>query len=264
MIADRDSDEVVTQGLIYVAKGERYVAQARVSARSAKALMPGVHITLFSDNAAPDLEPFDQNIPLESCGDPYRDKILCMARSPYASTLFLDVDTYVCSDLGELWPLLRQYDIAAAHAPNRIAHGEHVHPFLRALPPSFPEFNTGVLLYRQSAAVSELMSSWLASYDLVDGASLPSKDQPPFRLAMHNSVSIRHVTLIPEYNCRIGMAGFINRPVSILHAVRTEPEFEHIAATVARELGERWNARVVFLADKLYAADGRVLPLRPG
>ncbi|MGD1716608.1 hypothetical protein [Dapis sp. BLCC M172] len=45
-------------------------------------------------------------------------------------------------------------------------------------------------------------------------------DQPSFREALYHS-NLRVATLIPEYNCRFVMAGYVDREVKILHGRHT-------------------------------------------
>ncbi len=101
------------RGVIYTAIRERFVDEARISARSVRRFLPDARIVLFTDRQLERTEPFDEVIRLTSLSaKPHLDKLHCMKNSPFAETLFLDTDTYVCGDLSELFELLAQFDIA--------------------------------------------------------------------------------------------------------------------------------------------------------
>jgi hypothetical protein len=101
------------RGVIYAAIRERFVDEARISARSVRRFLPSARIVLFTDLQLERSEPFDQVIRLTSLSaKPHLDKLNCMKNSPFAETLFLDTDTYVCGELSDLFELLAQFDIA--------------------------------------------------------------------------------------------------------------------------------------------------------
>src|SRR5438093_10021194 len=127
----------MADGVLYVARGERYVEAAVESARSVRAVTPDVRIALATDEAAtPD--GFDDTIRLSEPNG-YRAKIVAMIASPFERTLALDVDTYAAGDVSEAFRLLDEFDLAAAHAPNRVTLP------LEDVPDAFPELNTGAI-----------------------------------------------------------------------------------------------------------------------
>ena len=138
------------QGVIYIATGEKHVAEALVSARSLKRHMPDLPVTLYTDQAvvAPDMDV------VGFAADGYLSRIPALVGTPYERTLFLDSDTYVCGDLGGLFALLDEFDIALAHSPTRAIYE------VEGVPDSFPEFNAGVILYRRSARVKAALRDW--------------------------------------------------------------------------------------------------------
>jgi hypothetical protein len=219
------------RGLIYVAtRAEAYVQQAAISARSVKAVTADLPVVLFTDQPAPDAT-FDAVVSIESCGDGYRDKLLCMSQTPFEQTLFLDADTYVVGDLQDLYRLLDHFDLGAAHAPNRVVLD------LDEVPLSYPELNTGVIPYRQSPAVAQLLAAWVQIYDSHRARHPRSYDQPAFRQALYLNDDVRVATLPPEYNCRFRMGGYYNRPVVILHGVLpTASAYRHVAQVLNAEI----------------------------
>lgn len=214
------------RGIIYVAFGQKYISETLVSAASVKRHMPDLPITVFCDATitSPNVDQVigvEPDVSFAGCAA----KIRHMAASPYDQTLFLDSDTYVCGDLAELFSLLDAFDLAAAHAPTRAIYE------VEGVPDSFPEFNTGVILFRQSLEMRKLLSDWADLYmrhlELVDGGALRWRqpadrrwhrlnDQGAFREAVYRS-GLRVATLPPEYNCRFTAPGFVDGPVRILH-----------------------------------------------
>ena len=214
------------RGVIYIATGPAYVAEALISAASVKNRMPSVPVTLFCDqdvtcSAVNEVIRIAANSAFPGCAS----KIPHIARSPYDQTLFLDSDTYVCGDLAELFVVLDGFDIAAAHSPSRAIYE------VDGVPDAFPEFNTGVILFGGSPAVRAFFTSWaetftrylerLASDQLrwlhpADKRAHVLNDQGAFREALYRS-RLRVATLPPEYNCRFSAPGFVDGPVRILH-----------------------------------------------
>lgn len=151
-------------GIVYVAtKDERYVAEAFLSANSAKNLMPDMPITLFTnleDSAFAKDDCFDSVICIDTIKK-YRsawsegqlDRILCLPNSPYRYTLHLDTDTRVMShEIREIFTELDSHDIAmvecAADASvSRKRYGR-------------PMFNVGFILYKNTEQVHRLFTAW--------------------------------------------------------------------------------------------------------
>jgi hypothetical protein len=227
------------RGVIYVAFGQEYVSEVLVSAASVKRHMPQLPITVFCDAsiACPDVNQViavEPDVSFPGCAA----KIRHIGASPYDQTLFLDSDTYVCGDLAELFALLEVFDLAAAHAPTRAIYE------VEGVPDSFPEFNTGVILFRRSPDMQAVLSGWADLYsrhlERVDRGALrwlqPAdrrwhrlNDQGAFREALYRS-SLRIATLPPEYNCRFTAPGFVDGPVKILHG--RGPDLSETAAEI--------------------------------
>jgi hypothetical protein len=211
----------VTDGVIYVATGERHVAEALVSARSLKTHMPDLPVTLYTDRM---LAAADVDDVVAFGGDGYLSRIPILEMSPYERTLFLDSDTYVCGDLAELFALLDEFDVALAHAPSRAIYE------VEGIPESFPEFNAGVILYGRSDGVKAAFRDWAGRFARFqeqrdrgeirwlrpEGKRIYKHDQGALRAALYKS-GLRIATLPPEYNCRFTEPGFVDGPAKILH-----------------------------------------------
>ena len=110
----------MAEGVLYIARGDRYVEAAVQSAQSVRRVNPGIPIAIATDGPAP--AEFDEAIALTEA-DGYRAKILGMIASPFDRTLMLDVDTYVVGEISEVFGILDAFDVAAAHAPQRCRTG---------------------------------------------------------------------------------------------------------------------------------------------
>ena len=209
------------RGVIYVATGPAYVAEALASAASVRRHMPDLPITLYTDRsvASPHL---DEVVRFDAHG--YLARIPRLALSPYERTLFLDSDTYVCGELTGAFDLLDRFDIALAHAPLRAIHE------VAGVPDGFPEYNAGVILFRRSPEVQACLAAWTAKFAefqeqvrrgevrwlCPDHRRIYGHDQGALRQALYGS-NLRIATLPPEYNCRFSVPGFVDGPVRILH-----------------------------------------------
>jgi hypothetical protein len=184
----------MTDGVIYVARGGGYLELALASARSLREHAPHVLIDIFTDQAVPGGSPFDRVEPIPNSGT--RDKIACMARSRFDRTLFLDCDTLVLSPLGDLFNLLDRVDLAVAHDVRRVS-ALIQESGVDDVPEAFPQFNTGVLLYRMTPGVKRFLGDWAARY----AALGVGRDQVSFRDLMWLG-DLRYHVLPPEYNLR--------------------------------------------------------------
>ncbi len=226
------------RGAVYVATGPRYLEEALRSAASLKEHMPGLPVTLFSDQKVRNAL-FQNVIPIPDARGSSRDKIAYLPLSPYEHTLYLDTDTHVCGDLSDLFPLLARFDIAAAHSPNRRVDGSD------EVPESFSEFQAGVILFRKSPAVGDFLRRWLEVYEENSrGAVSRVYDQPSFRRLLFLS-SLRVATLAPEYNCRVGSRGYVCDEVKVLHGRRY-----HDLAALAREINATRGRRLFMISGK--------------
>ena len=170
--------------------------------------MPSMHLTLITDEQ-PKTSLFDKTVILENPKYHFMDKIRGILQSPYQKTLFVDTDTYFCGEVSGLFDLLDHFDLSAAHAPARETYS------MPEIPPSFTEFNSGVIVYRDSKEVQACFADWLEYYRPFQDKKTPN-DQPFLRKALYLS-RLRLATLPPEYNCRFILPGYLNQKAKILH-----------------------------------------------
>lgn len=187
------------RGIIYFVSGEDYIKEANNSAKSVKSMLPDIPIAIFTDGKGKDFiddKLFDKIITSTSGTGHKTARIESLLNSPFDKTLFLDSDTELLEPVNELFELLDNFDLAAAHAPKRSGRLMD-NPGLEC----FPECNTGVLLYRKSEKISEFFNSWINIYNEFRVENISSQDQPSFRKALYSS-TIRFYILPPEYNLR--------------------------------------------------------------
>jgi hypothetical protein len=205
---NKDTPVVSDIGVLYAATGSRYVDEAAVSAVSLKKVMPGIKIHLYTDlDEVPEV--FDAVSKIENPRLNCYDKVLPMLNSPFEKTLFLDTDTYVCSELSELFKILDRFDILACHIPIQGANS------IEGIPTSFPELNTGMVAFRKSEATQQFFERWLRLYEEMGHKA----DQPAFRRALWEDRNIQSYQLPYEYNLRTIAPGYIaeGAKVKIIH-----------------------------------------------
>lgn len=147
---------LINRGVVYIAMGQKYIEEACYSVASLKK-NTDIEITSFTDRSL-DNDLFNKVVVVEKPHFDFIDKPLYMYRSPYEHTLFLDTDTYLVSDISDLFLLLENFDIVAAHAPNRF--GAKV----EGIPEGFIELNTGVILFKKSPPAKDFFQDWLVLY----------------------------------------------------------------------------------------------------
>jgi len=232
----------MANGVIYIATGDKYIEEALYSAASLKRHMPRLPITLFTDRSvnSPHL---DDVVLVDEEHSAKRAKIHYMSQSPYERTLFLDTDTYICGDLTDTFNMLDQFDLAAVHE-----NGQETYP-VEQVPDSFPEYNSGVILFQNTARVREFFEQWQAIFDsetwIIKGRHF---DQPSFRQALYRS-ELRIATLTSQYNCRFVDGGCVAGDIKILHR-RSNFDFP----VVEQVLNQTTRPRI-YIANRAYVTN---------
>src|SRR5215212_7194081 len=110
--------------------------------------------------------------------------------------LYMDTDIRVVADISEMFEVLDRFDIALAHAHAR-NRPETTEVWNIQIPEAFPQMNGGVILFKATPPVLELMREWQAAYHRAGF----SKDQVTLRELIWLSDLRLHI-LPPEYNLR--------------------------------------------------------------
>jgi len=238
-------------GAIYIiTQDPKYLGLLHTSAASLKRAMPHLPITLFSQFPV-ETPYFDNVVPVTPTVDGFYDKTRLMRETPYERTLFIDADTYVVEAVSELFPLLDRFDCAATHE-EYLNTDWHKRYERSDIPRSFPEFNTGVFLYRRSDQMDRLLREWGDLYkeylEVKSGEQL--NDQPFFRVAAYHS-DVRIATLTREYNCKFRGQGYLNGAVKILHGHYNLELASEYVGRAARVLNASKKPRV-YIAGHVY------------
>jgi hypothetical protein len=192
---------MASRGVLYIATGKKYVEATINSARTVRDRCPGLEIHLYTDpksytefGFADSPQPFTT---ISKIDNPHRrSKVDYICRTPYDRTLYLDSDTAVNSNIEDIFRVLDRFDIALAHA-----HHRNTDTSLSAwrvnIPDAFPQFNSGVMLFRTTPEVLQLLRGWSSAFQ----ESGARHDQPTLRELLWLS-NLRIATLPPEYNVR--------------------------------------------------------------
>jgi hypothetical protein len=214
---------VAERGVLYVASGRQYVNEACTSAESVKDHMPELPTLLHTHDPVdhPAIDRVVTDSALTDADEAKAHKIDCIANSPFRRTLFLDTDTHALGRVDELFDLLDEFDIGVAHAPNRLYFGDGEYPgeeeYPSDVPKSFPEMNTGVMVYdAESSSIESLFEAWRSRYEEMQALGV-ARDQISFREVLYES-DVQMTVLPPEYNCRSEFPVYLEGEVKIDHA----------------------------------------------
>ncbi len=204
-------------GAIYIlTQNKLYVDLALQSIASLKQKMPELPVTVFSEFPI-DSPLIEQVIPVPASTNGLYEKAKLIQQSPYERTLFVDADILILEPFPEIFDLLDRFDCAATH--EEYVDTDWFHHYPRPdIPSCFPEFNTGILLFKRSLAMQCVFQEWQSLYTqfLRDKPDAPVNDQTFFRAALYHS-DARIATLTREYNCKYRGQGYLNGPVKMLH-----------------------------------------------
>ena len=188
-------------GLLYITYGRKYVQAAIHSANTARNHCPGILIHMFVDQKcyeefgfAKDPSPFTSVGVIEN---PHRrSKVDYISQTPFDNTLYMDSDTTVAQDISGVFGVLERFDMAATHAQRR--NGNRANEYwTKPIPSAYPHFNGGIILYRRTPKVVDLLRNWSVAF----AESGSDHDQATLRELIWDS-DLRMATLPPEYNVR--------------------------------------------------------------
>jgi hypothetical protein len=211
------------QLFLYVATGKEYLAECIKSVASLAEVDKSAPAILYTDEATLQnrlpLNGFKNIEILKNPSNDFRDKIYAMQDCSAQKIIFLDTDTTPLQKM-ELWPVLDRFELAFAYDPIRWDYE------LPEIPEAFPTPNTGVLAYRKTKEVENILKHWLTIYERqLLQESKPLHDQPAFRKAVYESQA-RFLVLPEEFNLRVSFAHMVpgNTKIKILHG-----RHEHLA-----------------------------------
>lgn len=152
--------------------------------------------------------------------------------SPFEETLFIDSDTYVAADVTPVFGLLRHYDIGVRFGGPQLNEedGLELHT----------QCNSGVILFRRSAAVEEVFALWNSEYDRALKELPPARDARGFGDQRFLAIAIaksraRPVHLAEYLNFTLFDTLVTYSPPLVLHG-----RLPHMEA-IEREISGRWD-----------------------
>ena len=225
-------DEGGERGFLYAALGEKYLEEARASARSLRAVDPGAQIALLTDREVAPGE-FDQVLvrpvtPIEICRQQQdwneasltafawrAEHMYCV--SPFARTVYVDSDTHFLGSFDPVFDMLEFFDFCMAAAPMDDVEPRVNDGRLTGCTP----LNCGLIAFRRGEHVEALLREWHRVYveKLATGAMLEGRfegDQASFVEAWLQ-VPAKIYTLPPVWNFRLPFPATLNGPVRLVH-----------------------------------------------
>jgi hypothetical protein len=190
---------MITTGIVLVAVGNECYKEAQICVKSIREIYKNLPITLFTDNSN-EINGVDRTILVKPSNDMFLNKVEKLIESPYDKTLFLDSDTFLCSDIDDGFDLLDKFDMLFCHAPFRQT-GYDID-----IPEAFSEINTGVIFYKKNDKVQNFLKNWVSTYRLdLDNKSVLGyfNDQTSFLKCLYDDNHLKYYILPSEFNLRI-------------------------------------------------------------
>ena len=184
------------KGYLYVANKPKFIHEALISVRSLKKHNnEQVCLVCTKDVFIEKLTTyFDIILFVEEISDySYFSKVIGLKHTPFEKTVFLDSDTFITDKIIELFDVLEFVDIATTAEEK--SHTTEPHDFkYRNV---FPEFNSGVIVYRKNSVTNKLFTDWLLicqKYNILN-------DMPGLREAVLKNYNVLKYSILPQlYN----------------------------------------------------------------
>ena len=209
-------------GYLYVANKSKFIDEAIISSKSLRRFtnLP-IAIVCTAELYNDKLDAFFDKVVVNNTLNEYTylSKIIGMQSSPFEGTVFLDSDTFVCSDISNLFDLMDLVDIATTSEVK--IHTKEL-DFIK-YKNLIPEFNSGVIFFKKNSVIEKLLKDWLKI--CIDNKL--QIDMPGLREAiLANFKNIKFVILPEEYNSHGYKSMLIlNGEVKVIH----------------ERLGTQWN-----------------------
>jgi hypothetical protein len=204
------------KGVIYYATGQKYLEEAKESARSLKK-HSSLHITVFTDIKNIETEIFDNIENIDPGEHPFYDRINYFKKSPYQKTLHLDTDTYITGDITPIFEMLDRFDIVASINETRDTVARHTkfETLNLNIPKAFPEYQCGVIGFNKNSETKTILEEWQNRYAKYKDQNV--LDQPFFRETLYQNKNVQVGTLPSEYNLLVNFPGYLQQSAKIIH-----------------------------------------------
>ena len=182
------------KGALYIAYGEKAVENVSLSASLLKKHAPDLPIAVITDaETIPEADYLIRHIDMDQGARQIKTRIYSL--SPFYKTLYLDADTEVLQDPQHGFDLLELADLVIGQDTVRIFNqNKHPHLVKEEIQKTKREtgggeyayYNTGVMFFRRSERMKELMQAWHREW-----THWGRQDQPAFYRAMfYNPIRI--------------------------------------------------------------------------
>lgn len=166
------------RGVIYCVHGRvKFLNEAIESAKSVRRKSPTLEICLFHTYSDTELESRDISVfddikkiifpklPSNFSGNMkgFAGKLCSFGETPYDYTLFMDSDTIVHKPIDNMFDLLEKFDIAVAPGP-MTQKPVNDSDIINEIPDTFPELNTGIILYRKTPKMLNFLEKWKQTF----------------------------------------------------------------------------------------------------
>lgn len=223
----------MTEGLLFLAKGEKFVNSVQETIPQVHSVMPDTPITLVT-NTEINSNHIDKLI-IDDRDFSLKDKPRMLQATPYDKTIYLDTDIFLNDSINEIFDMLDDFELALVrdHIEYNIRKLSEPHP-LEGVPKGFPEYNSGFMAFKDTPTVMEFFQDW-------ESRIHPNHDydQRALRPALYDS-SLRYVSLPPRYNCLYFLNGCVTGKVKVFHAASGDLE-KHIEVHEAISKFEKSN-----------------------
>jgi len=242
--------------VFWIAAKERYIEEARECSRELHGVMPELERVLFTpDDTSSD--GFDRvaQLPPRVSDLWYRDSVRYFNMAfdlmrEYDVCLYLDTDVNFLAPFPELFRMVERFDIVAPVGSRRVTGAT-----VQELPPCFPEYEIGVVLFRRNVIVKQLFEEW-ARLHWEHTDVYGENDMRSFREAVWNTPELKIERIPTEYALRWPFGVYMSLEVKILHG--REPDYSQWPnapqiSDVRRIVNEHMDMRIWSPRDKNWA-----------
>jgi hypothetical protein len=188
----------VTNGVITIAIGKKYISQAKYLALSAVLNAPHTLRAVITDKPEALVEYYDVVLPYNAeYGDPFAAKTRLHLYTPFEKTLYMDADSLVINNIDYYWKYLE--DTSFIYTGSLITEGDwyfNVREIIKQIDTQWlPKFNSGMFLFKKDAVAKQVFDTAYdylihqhekgMSVDFFRGKMLP--DEPFLAIALAKS-----------------------------------------------------------------------------
>lgn len=177
------------KGYLYVVDGQRWAREAFYAVKRLRTLTK-LPICIVCSELFDDILKIDRlyenifvKVVEEIKNSNFISKVIGMMNSPFRNTLFMDTDTFVVSNIDGIFEVLNLCDMSM-----KIEASNHtgIFPIDDVYEDFVPEYNTGVVLFKNSEIVQNTLKNWKTA--IVDqNYSKEYFDMPQFRSTLINN-----------------------------------------------------------------------------